>query len=249
MAEMEERLKRLEGTKAGLLANAILAELKLEDLPAPLTLRNPQVIKEPYFLLLYAERKALRECDLEEEHGDDPKILSGIYKNLTLAYSTQKHPLNGWQRSMITLLVGHYRTLLSGYTLIAPLDESGVAMSFEPAHVTRLVDFSRTPREAARRLIEQLDEDFTRKNAGRKAAALVSGARSLRMDLFAPQDAWIYKKASGKAEDTDTPFDDGSFRGGRGGRGSRGGRGGRGARGGRGKRPRDGGEKADDVEE
>lgn len=239
--ELEEKLKE---SSSSVLEKLVLAELKLAptDMPTPLTLKNFQVIKEPLFLLLYCEIHAIKQADLQDWHGAPPRILEGLRLNLEGAYASLRHPLNGWQQSMISRVLVTYKTILDGYTLIAPLDAAGLALPFEPAQGAKLLDFVRGPREAARSLIESLDEDFTRKHAGRKAAAVVSGARALMASRFAPQDMWLYKKAAARADGADGHAGGGHTDGGReqgfGGRGRGRGRG-RGFGRGRGaKRPR-----------
>lgn len=225
-----EALARLVGNVAptSLLHRRILSELSItaDKTPTPLTLDNPQLLKEPYFILRYAEIHAITERDLLETHGEPAAIIRGIKNNLRKIYSTPEHPVSPWAINHCDTLVSHFSNMLQCYTLIAPTDDNGNAEDFEPAHVERLFRSTREIRLLARKVIELLDEDFSRKNAGRAAASVIHGARVLNNRMFAPQDEWIYKKASsklGSKGDGDQPqqhghhqHDNGRFRGRRG---------------------------------
>ena len=191
---------------------------------------NPQLIKEPYFLLAYAETHALKERDLKELHGEPAAIVRGIRTNLLHVYTTEAHPANGWLETVVDNLVSLYTQILRIFVLVAPLDDSGRSLPLEAADISRMISNTRELRQLARKSVQKLDVDFTLKNSGRAAAGVVSGARSLNTKLFSAEDAWIYKKAAGKASGADGGRWDANGRGGRGGggrgRGDRGGRGG-----------------------
>lgn len=197
------------------LAKRVMSELGITTLPTPIDLKNGQVLKEPWLLLLYAEAHALKELDMAEQHGESPAILRGLRTNLTRIYSTPEHPPNAWVTSILELILSHYANILDLYVLISPTDDGGRAAPLEAAHIERLITHTRKTRELARRLVAQLDEDYTRKNAGRSAAAVVHGARHLDVRHFAPQDEWIFKKAAAKVSSRD---DEGSWRDRNGGR-------------------------------
>ena len=84
---------------------ALLNELGTTASPTPLELSNGQVIKEPYMILAYAEKHALRSMDLEETHGEPPAILRGLKTNLLRVYTTPQHPPNTW----VIMMIGKYR--------------------------------------------------------------------------------------------------------------------------------------------
>jgi len=199
-------------------------------------LSNPQLIKEPYFLLAYAETHALKERDLKELHGEPAAIVRGIRTNLLHVYTTEAHPANGWLETVVDNLVNLYTQILRIFVLVASLP-------LETTDISRMISNTRELRQLARKSVQKLDVDFTLKNSGRAAAGVVSGARSLNTKLFSAEDAWIYKKAAGKATGDGGRWDANGRRGGGRGRGDRGGRGrgGRGERGGGrgGKRERD----------
>ncbi len=71
-------------------------------------------------------------------------------------------------------MIETYAQLLRLYVLVSPRDEGGNALAFEPAHIERLLMHTKEARASARRILRTLDEDYTGKNAGRSAAALVS---------------------------------------------------------------------------
>lgn len=226
------------------LISRIKEELRIEKIPTPLELSNASVVKEPWLLMLYAETHAVKECDLVDLHGESPAIIRGLRANLFKCYTTPEHPPNSWVTTMIESLVSHYTSMLGLYALVAPHDEAGRSMKLEASHVERLAHHLRKQRELARVIIMQLDENYARKNAGRAAAAVIHGARCLASHQFAPQDEWIYKKASSKVSTEWTPGGgavDGGFDGGYRSSRGRGGRGGRG-RGGRGRGGRPGAE-------
>ncbi len=70
----------------------IIAELGLSALPSPLELSNGQVIKEPFMLLAYCEKEAVKESDLTEIHGEESALIRGVRRNLLKVYSTPTHP-------------------------------------------------------------------------------------------------------------------------------------------------------------
>ncbi len=250
--KLETQVAALQGSKGSILTQRVLSTLGLTERPTPLALNNAQIIKEPYFLLLYGDEEAIHESDLRPKHGAPPAVSQGIKQSLRDAYSTPRHPVNDWAQGQIDRLAIQLLQVFRTYVLIAPTDESGRGLPLEPAHVDTLLDHTKATRDAARELIVRLDMDFASKNAGRLAARIFEHTRCLDDKRFAPQDAWLAKKAAGKAHvDGDSwRYDDrgrhrgrAGDRGGRGGdRGGRGGdRGGRGGHGGRGKdrkRPR-----------
>lgn len=236
-SQLEQEVAALKASKGTLLARRVLATLGLTELPAPVLLGNAQVVKEPYLLLVYAEKEALLQNDLRPRHGAPPAISLGLQASLRAAYSTTRHPVNDWASTQIDRLVDLLLQVLRTYTLIAPYDEHGRSLVLEPIHVDLLMENARSPRDTARDLIHRLDSDFAHKNAGRAASLVFEGTRALDTKLFAPQDAWLAKKAAGKSQTSDKDFDDRRPDGGGRGGAGRGGRG-RGRGGGFGPRDR-----------
>lgn len=240
MAEVEARLLRLEGNVTNTeLGKLVLSELGIEKVPQPLELSSPAIVKEPLLVLLYCEREGIKSRDLEEIHGDEAPLFRGVRRSLVRAYSTAAHQPNDWVLRMLDRLMGLMISMIRTYCLVLPISETGIPLAFEPADAVRLVKNVRENRRLARELIQQLDEDFAAKNAGRAAAAVIRGARNLHHDMFAPQDAWLFKKAASRistagAGDKESHGRDGREYG-RGGRGRGRGRG----RGGFGKRSRE----------
>jgi hypothetical protein len=179
LVELEAREEKLAPALGTDLSKRVLADLKLTEIPSPLTFDNTQVIKEPYFLLLYAEECALKSLDLRPQHGVPAPIFQGISLNLRKTYTSARHPINSWYESMIMNLSRQLTVLLQTYCLIAPSDEAGRALPLEPSMVEQLMMNTKETRDLARDIIKKLDEDFTCKNAGRAAGAVLSGARHL----------------------------------------------------------------------
>ena len=197
--KLETQVAALQGSKGSILTQRVLSTLGLTERPTPLALNNAQIIKEPYFLLLYGEEEAIHESDLRPKHGAPPAVSQGIKQSLRDAYSTPRHPVNDWAQGQIDRLAIQLLQVFRTYVLIAPTDESGRALPLEPAHVDTLLDHTKATRDAARELIVRLDMDFASKNAGRLAARIFEHTRCLDDKRFAPQDAWLAKKAAGKA--------------------------------------------------